>query len=74
VAKKIKLGPALIAGAIMVVVLIAIIVGLRSRPAEVDGYGDCRNAGYPVEESYPEVCRTPDGRRFTNPAQIPPTL
>lgn len=26
-------------------------------------------AKYPVRESYPEVCATPDGQSFTNPMQ-----
>ncbi|MCR4279496.1 MAG: hypothetical protein NUV78_02025 [Candidatus Zambryskibacteria bacterium] len=27
-------------------------------------FGECRDAGYPIMESYPEQCRTPDGRNF----------
>ncbi|MBW3538116.1 protease complex subunit PrcB family protein [Candidatus Parcubacteria bacterium] len=39
------------------------------RPAAVNSFADCQRAGYPVQESYPEVCRTPDGRTFANPTQ-----
>lgn len=35
----------------------------------IDSFEDCKNAGYPIQESYPEVCITPDGLRFTNPTQ-----
>jgi len=31
---------------------------------EVHSFGDCVRAGYPVMESYPRQCRTPDGRTF----------
>lgn len=30
----------------------------------VMSFNDCANAGYPVMESYPRQCRTPDGRLF----------
>jgi hypothetical protein len=31
---------------------------------EIDSFEDCAAAGYPIMESYPEQCRTPDGRTF----------
>ncbi|MBI2357231.1 GerMN domain-containing protein [Candidatus Dojkabacteria bacterium] len=36
----------------------------------IDTYQECVDAGYPVAESYPSVCRTPDGRSFTNPDEV----
>lgn len=33
----------------------------------INSYAECVAAGYPVLELYPEQCRTPDGRTFTNP-------
>lgn len=30
----------------------------------IRNFEDCAAAGYPVAESYPEQCRTPDGRLF----------
>ncbi len=33
--------------------------------ADIDSFEDCAAAGYPIMESYPEQCRTPDGRNFT---------
>jgi hypothetical protein len=33
----------------------------------INSYADCAAAGYPIQESYPEQCRTPDGKSFTNP-------
>ncbi len=32
---------------------------------EIDSFADCVAAGYPVMESYPEQCRTPEGKHFT---------
>jgi len=42
-------------------------VGFYLRPAkvEVQGFDDCVKAGYPVLESYPRQCKTPDGKTFT---------
>jgi len=31
----------------------------------ISSFEECAAAGYPVMESYPEQCRTPDGRTFT---------
>ncbi|HWR73519.1 MAG TPA: HEAT repeat domain-containing protein [Nitrospirota bacterium] len=32
---------------------------------EINGFEDCAKAGYPILESYPRRCKTPDGRMFT---------
>ncbi|MFH2021021.1 MAG: Kazal-type serine protease inhibitor [archaeon] len=32
---------------------------------DIKSYEDCVNAGYPVLESYPQQCKTPDGKSFT---------
>lgn len=37
-------------------------------PSSVDSYEACVAAGYPVRESYPEVCATPSGQQFINPS------
>lgn len=31
----------------------------------IDSFDGCVDAGYPILESYPEQCMTPDGRSFT---------
>lgn len=36
-----------------------------SLSGEIDSFEDCVAAGYPVMESYPEQCATPDGKSFT---------
>jgi hypothetical protein len=31
----------------------------------ISNFNDCVNAGYPVMQTYPEQCRTPEGQTFT---------
>lgn len=31
---------------------------------KISSFEDCAKAGYPVMESYPRQCQTPDGRNF----------
>lgn len=38
----------------------------------ISSFAECKAAGYPIMESYPEQCRTPDGRSFVNPEQQAP--
>lgn len=43
------------------------ISGEKQGPAiqDVNSFDECAAAGYPIAESYPEQCITPDGRSFT---------
>ncbi|MBP6860530.1 MAG: hypothetical protein KBC38_03160 [Candidatus Pacebacteria bacterium] len=41
--------------------------------ADILSFADCAEAGYPVMESYPRQCRTPDGRTFAEEIVIEPT-
>ena len=54
-----------------VVISIIIVVGglvyWRQKSA-VNSFASCATK-YPVQESYPQVCRTPDGKSFTDPIQ-----
>ena len=56
-----------------IVVAILILGGLalyyqlnKQAVAKISSFEDCKNAGYAVMESYPEQCKTPDGRNFIN--------
>jgi hypothetical protein len=54
-------------GIIAIVVLagVAVLVNRRgSQTASINSFEECAAAGYPIMESYPEQCRTPDGRVF----------
>jgi hypothetical protein len=37
----------------------------RATDASINSFEECAAAGYPILESYPEQCRTKDGRNFT---------
>jgi hypothetical protein len=73
------------AAEVLIAVVILVLVGAigwyvmarRNKPAtnqttpqaSINSFEDCKKAGYPIQESYPETCKTPDGKSFTNPAQ-----
>lgn len=61
---------------IVLVALVLVVLGVwlvwirpMQRGSGVRSYAECVAAGNPVQESYPEVCLTRDGKRFVNPAQ-----
>jgi hypothetical protein len=67
---------------IVIVVLGVLVVGLGTlllvrlfspQTPTVTSYAECVAAGYPILETYPEQCRTPDGQTFTNPDAEPQT-
>lgn len=39
----------------------------------IDSFEECARAGYPIMESYPRQCRTPDGNSFTESIEISAT-
>jgi len=41
--------------------------------ADIRSFGECASAGFPVMESFPRRCNTPDGRTFTEETAIYPT-
>ncbi len=40
----------------------------------ISAFEDCAGAGYPVMESYPATCSTPDGKRFVQKVSTTPSL
>jgi hypothetical protein len=58
---------------VFVVLLIASILVWKyqktSKVQSISTFEDCAQAGYHIMESYPEQCKTPDGRNFTK--QVP---
>lgn len=61
-------------------VVLAIVAGLlislsniakQQKILSIGSFEECALAGYPIMESYPEQCRTPDGRTFVNDKQRP---
>lgn len=53
---------------IILIVVVALILGVvylkSERIAQIDSFTACADAGFPILESYPRQCRTPDGRSF----------
>ena len=45
----------------------------EGRWLSITTFDECASAGYPVMESYPEQCRTPDGRTFMNDRRPSPS-
>lgn len=43
----------------------------KSQRKSINSFEDCAAAGYPIQESFPEVCRTPDGKSFTKTVTEP---
>src|SRR5689334_14031236 len=68
----------LVALLVIIFILLAVVVYLFYRNMQngstgtaksVNSYKECADAGYPILESYPSRCVTPDGKSFTNPDQ-----
>ncbi len=68
---KLSSSATLIGLALILVVAAGLYLLLRNRNENpiVTDFAGCQRAGNPVQESYPEVCVTPEGRRFINPSQ-----
>jgi hypothetical protein len=39
-------------------------------PKVITNFQECVNAGYPIGESYPRQCWTPDGKRFVEEIKL----
>ena len=64
----------LVVALLLVAGLIAAYAANREQQAllSITNFDECVAAGNPVMESYPEQCRTPDGRTFVNERQAAP--
>lgn len=49
---------------IISVLIVVAVAGCIKDEVEINNFEDCVNAGYPVMESYPRQCRTPDDQTF----------
>ncbi len=65
-----------------IVVVLTIIAGLLVALSQnrqqlyllsITNFDECAAAGFPIMESYPERCATPDGRTFVNERQTAPS-
>jgi len=51
-------------GAVVIPVMIYFVEKSAPVSLVINSYDDCAKAGYPILETYPEQCKTPDGRTF----------
>ena len=63
--------------AVILSIVVALILSLsannkRGELISISSFDECKAAGYPIMESYPEQCATPDGRTFVNESQVAP--
>ncbi len=47
-------------------------IAKKQRMYAISTFEECKNEGYPIMESFPEQCATPDGRTFVNDTQAVP--
>lgn len=52
-------------GGIFALIVVGFLVAKYAINRPITSYEDCVKAGYPILESYPEQCKTPDGKTFT---------
>jgi hypothetical protein len=59
-------------GILVVILGIALLTTLNrlTIAQEINSFDDCAKAGYPILESYPRQCKTPDGRTFVEESVI----
>ena len=60
--------------AILIVAIIGVFAFISSKGdgALIESFEDCISAGYPVMESYPRQCRTPEGKTFVEKIEDTP--
>jgi len=69
--KLLRLRWLIVAALLMAFVIVMWLAWIRpiQKESAVDSFAACVKAGYPVQESYPEVCLAKNGKRFINPKQ-----
>jgi len=62
--KKIFLFVLLVLAIFAGIVIYPIVFKSDKQELEINNFNDCADAGYPIMESYPQQCRTPNGKVF----------
>jgi hypothetical protein len=58
----------LLIGGIIIIILAGILIfgkNLKKDSSKISDFASCAKAGNPIFQSYPRICKTPDGRTFT---------
>ena len=56
----------IVAGVILLIVLGVIVFLPKSPTTAINSFQECADAGYAVQQTFPEVCAVPGGKSFTN--------
>jgi len=59
---------------ILIVIALAVVYAVPKKSRQVTDFQSCKEAGYPLLETYPEQCKTPDGRTFMEEAYDNPEV
>ena len=59
-------GAAIVIGVVAIFMLAFDSIQKKEQLFSITTFEECAAAGYPIMESYPEQCRTPDGRTFVH--------
>jgi hypothetical protein len=51
---------------LVVVVLVGLVIINKDSEIQISSFAECAEAGYPIQESFPERCVTPGGQTFVN--------
>ena len=49
---------------LLIIVILAVFISDRYQASKIDTFEECARM-YPILETYPEQCNTPDGKHFT---------
>jgi hypothetical protein len=61
---------ATVGAVVFVIAVVSFFYISRTKDPIVTNYEECVAAGYPIQESFPPQCVTPDGRTFTGPGDV----
>lgn len=62
----------LFSGIIILLLAIGLVTYFASTKKNITSFEECAAAGYPIQESFPERCVSPDGKAFTKKASQQP--
>jgi hypothetical protein len=63
--RNFKLLLVVLIGILTLVIALVLWAVFNKSTREINSFEDCAKAGYPVLQTYPAQCKTPDGRVFT---------
>jgi hypothetical protein len=65
--KRLSIKNSLILLAVLMIAVVVVVFLFPGKPqSQINSFQDCANAGYPIQESFPERCSVPGGATFTN--------